>query len=323
MHALQALDQSRMQTLLASRSEGLGNVCRVMSQIAFVCLVVCSLNLPAQAQTAGTLPGPLRGVGIDQRLNEQVPLELMFRDDTGKAVRLGEYIGAVPGRPTILALVYYECPMLCSLVLDGLLRSLKAVSFNAGEEFNIVAVSFDPRETPVLAAAKKSDYVRRYGRSGAAAGWHFLTGEEDAIRQLARAVGFRYTYDATTNQYIHASGIMVLTPQGKLARYFYGIEYAPRDLRLGLVEASADQIGSPVDQVLLFCYRYDPVTGQYSLLIMNMLRLAGLATVVAMGALIVVMLRRDQRQKRERRQGLLAPGRRGDNYKTAFFSDSI
>lgn len=273
---------------------------RWLRQALLICAAVCIINVvPARAQTAGTLPEPLRGVGIDQRLDGQVPLDLVFRDETGKAVRLGEYIGAVPGRPTILALVYYECPMLCSLVLNGLLGSLKALSFNVGDEFNIVTVSFDPRETPALAAAKKKEYVRRYGRPGAAAGWHFLTGEEEAIRQLARAVGFRYAYDAKTDQYIHASGIMVVTPRGRLARYFYGIEYAPRDVRLGLVEASANRIGSPIDQVLLFCYHYDPVTGKYGLLIMNVLRLAGLATVLALGTFIAVMLRRDRRRKRD------------------------
>ncbi|MEW6299071.1 MAG: SCO family protein [Thermodesulfobacteriota bacterium] len=272
---------------------------RWLRQALLVCAAVCGVSVPVQAQTAGTLPEPLRGVGIDQRLDGQVPLDLVFRDETGKAVRLGEYIGAAPGRPTILALVYYECPMLCSLVLNGLLGSLKALSFTVGDEFNIVTVSFDPRETPALAAAKKKEYVRRYGRPGAAAGWHFLTGEEEAIRQLARAVGFRYAYDAKTDQYIHASGIMVVTPRGRLARYFYGIEYAPRDVRLGLVEASANRIGSPIDQVLLFCYHYDPVTGKYGLLIMNVLRLAGLATVLALGTFIAVMLRRDRRRKRD------------------------
>ncbi len=264
-----------------------------------LCLTLFDETVPAPAQNASTLPGPLKGVGFDQRLNEYVPLDLLFRDEAGQTVRLGDYIATAPPRPTILALVYYECPMLCTVVLNGLLGSLRALSFNVGEQFNIVTVSFDPTETPSLAAAKKKEYVKRYGRPGATAGWHFLTGEETAIEQLTQAIGFRYTYDPETEQYIHASGIVVLTPQGKIARYFYGIEYAPRDLRLGLVEASANKIGSPIDQVLLFCYHYDPITGKYGLLIMNVIRVAGFATVLSLGTLIVVMLQRDRCKKRE------------------------
>jgi protein SCO1/2 len=262
------------------------------------CITVLSLTRPAYAQNATVLPGPLREVGFDQRLNEQVPLDLVFRDESGKAVQLGDYIGTDPTRPTVLALVYYECPMLCSLVLHGMLGSLKALSFDIGDEFNIVTVSFNPKETPELAAAKKKQYVESYGRPRAAEGWHFLTGREEAIQQLTQAVGFRYTYDHETNQYIHASGIVVLTPQGKISHYFYGIEYAPRDLRLGLVEASANKIGSPIDQVLLFCYHYDPATGKYGFLIMNAIRVAGFATVLALGTFIIVMLRRDRHNKR-------------------------
>jgi protein SCO1/2 len=262
----------------------------------FLCLIPFDETVPAPIQNASILPGPLRGVGFDQRLNEHIPLDLLFRDEAGQTVRLGDYIGTAAARPTILALVYYECPMLCTVVLNGLLGSLRALSFNIGEQFNIVTVSFDPTETPALAAAKKKEYVQRYGRPGATAGWHFLTGEETAIQQLTQAVGFRYTYDPETKQYIHASGIVVLTPQGKIARYFYGVEYAPRDLRLGLVEASANKIGSPIDQVLLFCYHYDPLTGKYGLLIMNVIRIAGFATVLSLGTFIVVMLRRDWRK---------------------------
>jgi len=248
--------------------------------------------MPARAQNS--LPGPLRGVGLDQRLNEQVPLDLTFRDETGKTVQLREYFGE---KPVILVLAYYECSMLCTLVLNGVLRSLRTLSFSVGHEFNIVTVSFNPKDTPTLAAAKKDTYLRGYARPGAEAGWHFLTGEEEAIQRLTRTVGFRYTYDPQSGQYAHASGIMVLTPRGKIARYFYGIEYAPRDLRLGLVEASANTIGSPIDQVLLFCYHYDPQTGQYGLLIMNALRLAGIATVLSVGTFMLIMFRRDRRQK--------------------------
>jgi len=241
-------------------------------------------------------PAPiLQRVGIDQKLNAQVPLDLVFRDESGRAVALREYFGE---RPVILSLVYYECPMLCTLILNGLLRSLRALSFTAGREFIVLTVSFDPREGPELAAAKKRAYVRSYGRSEAERGWHFLTGEETAIRRLTEAVGFRYAFDAETGQFAHASGIMVLTPQGRVARYFYGIEYAPRDLRLGLVEAAQGKIGSPVDQLLLYCYHYDPKTGRYSMLIMNVLRLAGAATVLALGGFMLAMFRRERRKKR-------------------------
>jgi len=227
-------------------------------------------------------------------LNEQLPLDLTFRDETGKTVQLREYFGE---KPVILALVYYDCPMLCTLVLNGVLRSLRTLSFTVGHEFNVVTVSFNSKDTPTLAAAKKETYLQGYARRGAEAGWHFLTGEEEAIQRLTHTIGFRYTYDPQSGQYAHASGIIVLTPQGKIARYFYGIEYAPRDLRLGLVEASANTIGSPVDQILLFCYHYDPQTGKYGLIIMNALRLAGVATVLSVGTFMLVMFRRDRRQK--------------------------
>ncbi len=249
----------------------------------------------AQGLPSGQPAPILQRVGIDQKLNAQVPLDLVFRDESGRAVTLREYFGE---RPVLLSLVYYECPMLCTLILNGLLRSLRALSFTAGKEFVVLTVSFDPREGPQLAAAKKRAYVRSYGRPEAERGWHFLTGDEDAIRRLTEAVGFRYAFDAETGQFAHASGIMVLTPQGRVARYFYGIEYAPRDLRLGLVEAAQGKIGSPVDQLLLYCYHYDPKTGRYSMLIMNVLRLAGAATVLAVGGFMLVMFRRERRKKR-------------------------
>lgn len=240
------------------------------------------------------LPDQLRNVGIDQRLNEQVPLDLTFRDETGRQVRLGEYFDH---KPVVLSLVYYDCPMLCTMILNGMLRSMRAIKLNVNEHFEVVTVSFDPREKPELAAAKKNEYVKKYRRSGAAEGWHFLTGDEPSIRQLAQAVGFRYAYDPSTGQYAHASGIMILTPEGKLARYLYGIEYDARDLRLALVEASAGKIGTPVDQVLLYCFHYDPATGKYSLLIMKVIRVAGTATVLALVMFMFVMLRRDRRKR--------------------------
>jgi protein SCO1/2 len=246
---------------------------------------------PTPAQAHETIPAILKEVGFDQRLNEQVPLDLAFRDETGRAVRLGDYFD---GKPIILSLVYYNCATLCPMILDGLVRSLTPMSFDIGNQFTMLTVSFDPRDTATQAAAKKVEYVRRYRRPGAAAGWHFLTGAEAPIRQLTQAVGFRYLYDAKTDQFAHAAGILMLTPGGKVARYFYGFDFSPRDLRLGLIEAAANTIGTPIDQVLLFCYQYDPRTGQYGLVVMNTLRLAGLATVLALGAFILVMLRRER-----------------------------
>jgi protein SCO1/2 len=257
--------------------------------------VVFLWALPAPAQDE--LPPALRDVGIDQRLNEQVPLDLVFRDEAGQAVPLRTYFD---GPPVILVLAYYKCPRLCNLVLGGLGKSLRGLSFTLGEQFRVVTVSFDPRETPLLAAAKKAAYLEQYGRPGAAAGWHFLTGDQAAIKQLAQAVGFRYTYDARLDQYAHASGIMVLTPQGKIARYFYGVDYPSRDLRLGLVEASANRIGSAVDQVLLFCYAYDAATGKYTAAVRNLVRLGGAVTVVAVGTFLVLMWRRERRGARQK-----------------------
>jgi protein SCO1/2 len=231
-------------------------------------------------------------VAFEQRLNAQVPTDLAFRDEAGQMVQLSDYLGH---KPIILTLNYYNCPMLCPLVLEGLLRSLRMLSFNIGEQFEVVTVSIDPRETPALAAAVKARYVRDYGRSGAAAGWHFLTGEEASIQGVAQAAGFDYAYDAARGEYAHAAGLMILTPQGKISRYMYGVEFSPRDLRLALVEAASDTIGSPVDQLLLFCYRYDPATGRYTLVITRALQLASVATVLCVAGFVVVMLRRDQR----------------------------
>ena len=250
-------------------------------------LIIMAQAREALGQTALSIPD----VGIDQHLNEQVPLDITFLDESGRTVRLGEYFGS---KPVILTLVYYSCPMLCTLVLNGVTDSLSELTFNAGQEFNVVTVSIDPRETPQLAAAKKKLHVLQYGRAGAAEGWHFLTGGEDSIKRLTSAVGFRYKFDPGTNQFAHASGIMILTPQGKIARYFYGIQYPPRDLRLGLVEASANRIGSPVDQVLLLCYHYDLLLGKYSGQAMNVVRLGGALTLLMLAGLIFRMLRRER-----------------------------
>jgi len=246
----------------------------------------------AHGQNNGATAPLLRDVGIDQRLNDQVSLDLRFRDETGKMIELRQYFDK---KPVILALVYYECPMLCTEELNGLLSSLKNISLDIGKDFDVITVSFNPRESPPLASAKKAMYTGLYGRPGAEDGWHFLTGEQSSIEQLTRAVGYRYVYDAASGQYAHATGIMVLTPAGRISRYFYGITFPPRDLRLGLVEASAEKIGSTVDQILLLCYHYDPKVGKYGLIISNVIRLSGLATVLALGLFMFVMFRRERR----------------------------
>jgi protein SCO1/2 len=246
---------------------------------------------PALAQSPAS--ELIRKVAFDQNLNAQVPLELPFRDEAGREVRLGDFLGK---KLVILTLVYYECPMLCTLELNSLARSLKPLAFDVGDQFDIVTVSIDPGETPQLAAIKKKNYLGRYGRKGAERGWHFLTGDEMSIRRLAGVVGFRYVYDPKTDQYAHPAGIMILTPQGKIARYLYGVDYAARDLRLGLIEASAGKIGSPVDQLLLLCFHYDPSTGKYNFAIMQALRVCGVATVAGLGTYVFVMLRRERRR---------------------------
>ena len=238
-----------------------------------------------------TRPPALRDVAFDQKLNQQVPLGLAFRDESGKTVQLADYIKQ---KPVILTFVYYKCRDLCPLLLDGVVRSLRALSFDAGNQFDLITLSIDAHDGPALAAAKKKDIIDQYSRPGAATGWHFLTGDEAAIQKLTQSVGFHYTYDPHTGEFAHASGIVLLTPKGRTARYYYGIDFSPRDLRLGLIEAAAGKIGSPIDQLLLFCYHYDPVTGKYGLLITNVIRLAGAATVVILGAFILIMLRRER-----------------------------
>ncbi len=250
---------------------------------------------------ADSIPPSLKDIGIEQKLDSQLPLNLSFRDEQGKTVRLSDYFGK---KPVVLALVYYTCPMLCNQILNGLTGSLKTLTFNVGDEFEVVTVSFDPKEAFETAAAKKQSYLERYDRKGEArqqaeAGWHFLTGDEASIKALTEAAGFNYRWDEETQQYIHGSGIMVVTPQGKLSRYLYGIDYAPIDLKLSLVEASEGKIGSPVDQILLFCYHYDPVTGKYGPVIMNIIRLIGIATFAGIALLVFIFRRR--RAARERK----------------------
>ena len=262
---------------------------------ALLAILLAGAGLPAAAQglDSSAPPQELDGIGIDQNLDEQLPLDLKFRDEHGNDVVLGDYFGQ---KPVILNLVYYECPMLCTLVLNGLLRAINPMRFTAGREYEIVTVSIDPHETPELAQRKKAEYMRLYDRPAAENGWHFLTGGAEEIRQLAEAVGFRYKYDPETDLYLHASGIMVLTPKGKLARYFYGIDYNPTNLRLGLVEAASERIGSPVDQLLLFCFAYDPAAGKYSLVIMNVVRLLALITIGSVAAFMITNFLRDRRR---------------------------
>jgi protein SCO1 len=263
-----------------------------MKLAAKAACAVLLLSIAVEAMAQDRPVGILSDIGIDQKLNASIPLDLSFRDEKGRLVHLRDYFGK---KPVILSLVYFKCPMLCTLVLNGLIRSLRTTSFDAGREFNVITVSFDPRETPQTAATMKDVYMNEYRRPGADGGWHFLTGEEASIAPLAEAVGFRYKYDPDSGQWAHVAGIMVLTPEGKVSHYFYGLEYSARDLRLSLIEAAANKIGSPVDRILLYCFHYDPKQGKYGVAIMNVLRLAGIATVMGLGALIVTMVYRQKK----------------------------
>ena len=249
---------------------------------------------PETGNPSTGLPTALRDVRIEQKLDQQLPLDLVFRDENGQAVKLGQYFGK---KPVVLALVYYDCPMLCTQVLNGMVTSFRVLPFQIGKEFDVVTVSFDPRENNTLASAKKKIYVNYLPEkmhAGANEGWHFLTGDQASIAQLTDAVGFRYHYDEATKQFAHASAIMLTTPTGKLSRYFYGIEYPARDLRLGLIESAENKIGSPVDQLLLYCYHYDPATGKYGAAVMKIMRIAGVATVLAIAAMLFALKRWDQ-----------------------------
>lgn len=249
-----------------------------------------------------TLPPNLGNVTIDQKLGSMMPLNLAFRDESGQSVTLGQYFK--PGRPVILNLVYYDCPMLCTEVLNGLTSMLGVLKFDPGKDFEVITVSFDPREKPELAAAKKKAYIRRLGRPGAEGGWHFLTGDQASINALTNAVGFHYQWDERLQQFAHATAIMVATPEGKLSHYFYGVEYSPKDMRLALVEASNNKIGNPVDQVLLYCYHYDPRTGKYGAVITRVIRVAGVLTILIIGSFMLIMFRREpqRRQRAEKRE---------------------
>jgi protein SCO1/2 len=250
---------------------------------------------PPAPASPSTQPDILKDVGIDQKLGAQVPTDLVFRDESGAEVKLGDYF-ARTNRPIILTLVYYKCPMLCTMVLNEVVRTMNGLSaLTAGKDFDVLSVSFDPRETPQLAAAKRQQYLHEYGSRGALGGWHFLVGNEDSIKRLTDAVGFRYAWDPKFEQYAHASGLMILTPDGKVSRYFYGLDYAVRDIRLSLVEASSGKIGTAVEAVMLYCFHYDPSTGKYSLAITNLLKVAAALTLAILGSYLFVNFRRERR----------------------------
>ena len=315
----------RTKQSLTSASFASSAVSRVRLLLPLVSLVFLSAVLHAQmtgAPAAGykreagapasTMPAPLREIGFDQNLNQHVPLDTELKDETGRTVRLGNYFGS---RPVVLAFVYFDCPMLCTQVLSAMTTALDMLSLDAGTDFDVVAVSFDPRETPAQAVARKTITLERYNHP-AATGWHFLTGEPSAIERLTKAAGFRYVWDEETQQFAHPTGIIVLTPDGRVARYLFGIEYGPRDLRLALVEASEGKVGSAVDSLLLYCYHYDPMTGRYGFLVLRALRIAGAATALALGSFVWVMVRRERRSGQKRSAcGYASPrpeGSRGD-----------
>ncbi|HQR68633.1 MAG TPA: SCO family protein, partial [Thermoanaerobaculia bacterium] len=267
---------------------------RVLPLVSAAAILLAAVPAPAQKWTgmqgAAPLPAPpTKEVGFDQKLGGQVPLDLAFRDETGKDVKLSQYFGK---KPVVLHLMYFECPMLCGMSIEGLLRSLRALSWDVGKEFEVVTVSFDAREGPTLAAAKKANVIETYARPGADAGWHFLTGSEASIRALTQAVGFRYVWDAEQKQFAHATGIVILTPGGKISRYFFGIEYPTKDLRLGLIDSTVEKIGSLTDQLLLMCYHYDPRVGRYTPAINRLLKGAAALTAVGLAAFVLALFRR-------------------------------
>lgn len=283
---------------------------RVLCAVLFLAtalLAMLSIS-PAQAQdllslaptTSMGLPPQLQDIGFKPPLDGQLPLDDQFHDENGHVVRLGDFFH---GKPVILALVYYQCPLLCNQTLAGLTGSLKMLTFNAGQDFEVVVVSFDSHETPLMALNKKRDVLSHFRRGDQELGWHFLTGDQTSIHRLTDAAGFRFAWDAQSQMWAHASGILLLTPEGRISRYFYGIEYSPRDVRLGLVEASHNQIGNPVDQVLLFCYHYDPASGKYGALVIRMLRVGGILTLLALGLLVYICIRKSRQVRQFRTSG--------------------
>jgi protein SCO1/2 len=245
---------------------------------------------------APKLPAALSGIGIQQELNAQLPLDTQFKDETGATVSLRSFFGK---RPVLLTPVYYTCPMLCSQILSGVVSGLRPLSLRPGRDFDILAISINPDETPADAAAKRDEYSTRYSSRAGPQGWHFLVGSQASITAVMNSIGFHYRWDPKTKMFVHASGVMVITPEGKVARYFYGVEYEPKDLKLGLIEASHDRIGSPVDQILLFCYHYDPTTGKYGAAVINLLRVTAALVLLALVTALVLLWRRDLRKDRE------------------------
>jgi protein SCO1/2 len=264
--------------------------------ICFVFAIIAAV-VPAEFAVAQPSPGPppLNGVGIDQRLGAAIDLNLAFKDESGETVRLKDLFR---GKPVILAPVYYMCTSLCPMTLNSLVEALRVLKFNAGQDFDVIAFSFDPKETPAMAAAAKAHYFKDYDRAGTANGWHFLTGNEASIHALTETIGFHYVWDAHSSQWAHATAIIVATPEGKVGQYFYGLEYSARDLRLSLVQASSEKLGTIVDRVLLYCYHYDPVTGKYGLIVMRTVRIVGTLTALALFGFMYVMFRRDTRTRR-------------------------
>jgi len=269
-------------------------------------LLISAASLSAQAvpgnmgPTAATMPAPLQNVGFEPQLNAQISADLKFRDESGREVRLGEFYGR---KPVVLAFVYYNCPMLCDQIQQGVVGSLRMLSFNPGQDYEVVFVSFDARETPAMAAEKKKTALSHFHRPETAAGWHFLTGPAESIAAATKAANFRFSFDAKANMFAHASGVMILTPDGRISRYFYGVEYPGMSMRLGLVDASAGKIGSPIDHVLLFCYHYDPSSARYSASILRIIRLGGILTIIAILGGILISRRREIRAAHAKLQG--------------------
>jgi protein SCO1 len=259
---------------------------------AIAIAIALAASAQASADTSTTPPQLPGKVAIAQKLNSRIPLDLMFRDETGEIVRLNQFFNH--GKPVLLEFVYFRCPMLCPMVLEGTTEALTHLKFDIGKEFDVITVSIDPREKASTAAEAKDKYIKHYGRLDSAPGWHFLTAHETAIKQLADSVGFQYAYDPHTDQFAHGAALMVLTPDGRVARYFYGFEFKPRDLRLAIVEASEGKVGTMTDQFLLMCFHYDPVTGKYSRNAMMFARAGGLTTVLLLGGFIFVMIRKER-----------------------------
>lgn len=291
-----------------------------LNLVVLACLASALLPAaPVAAFSKGSeQPAPLVGpkvlvdqVGIDQHLGETLPLDATFRDDTGKTVRLADYFQPGRKRPVLLTFVYYECPMLCKLAMGDLVRALNAMPLTAGKDFDIVTISIDPRETPEQAARKKAAYVREHKRQEAEQGWHFLTGDAANIAAVTKAAGFRYTWDDKYKQYVHASGLMIVSPTGRLTRYFYGVDYSPKDLRLSLVEAADGKIGGVVEQVLLYCFHYDPASGKYSTAVLNLLKAGAIVTMAGIGGMLFFLTRRDRAPLSPANRSPAAPPRDG------------